>query len=539
MRTPSLLRSLVPVSLALTLAGCHTPMGAPPSPPPGGEVRVTLLHFSDYHAHAVPFFSEHQAGQGGIARAIGYIKKVKAQSPNVLVLSGGDMWNTGTPSWSDKYASDCTEWVWLGEHLAAMAFGNHDVDYGWDVFARCVQKAGFPVLSGNLVGADDKLLLGDQGKPYVVKQLGGVKVGVFALAGPDFKSLVKATNLPTGARFTDGMAAAKEIVKALRETERVDAVVFIGHQDRETDFAMAKAVPGIDVILGSHSHYKGAMQQIEGTSTYFISPFQYLNYLSQVELVLRVAQPGQQGQQGTKVVSATGKLVRMEASQPEDTELASRVAALQKDLEADPVYKDRFQVIGSAAVELALDDIDRSESVLGNFAMDVFRTRARAHLALSTASSFRASIPPGPIRLEDYLTALPYKNKILTVQLTGAQVQSLLDFAAEKRGSDNFGVTSGARYAIAGGRATEIALVKDPMASPPQYEALQPGSTYTVATTDYLANIATGYKDQFSGAPKTDTGDIVNDVVIDFIKKNSPVSARVEGRITIKDPPSP
>lgn len=492
-------------------------------------MRLTLLHFSDYHAHAVPFFSEHQAGQGGIARAIGYIKKVKAQSPNVLVLSGGDMWNTGTPSWSDKYAGDCTEWVWLGEHLSAMAFGNHDVDYGWDVFARCGKKAGFPVLSGNLVGADDKLLLGDQGKPYVVKQLGGVKVGVFALAGPDFKSLVKATNLPVGARFTDGMAAAQQIVRALRETERADVVVFIGHQDRETDFAMAKAVPGIDVILGSHSHYKGAMQLIEGTSTYFISPFQYLNYLSQVELTLR----------NNKVASVSGKLVRMEASLPEDSELAPRVAALQKDLEADPAYKDRFQVIGSAAVELALDDIDRGESVLGNFAMDIFRQRAKAHLALSTASSFRASIPPGPIRLEDYLTALPYKNKILTVQLTGAQVQSLLDFAAEKRGSDNFGVTSGARYAIAGGRATEIALVKDPMSGSPVYEALQPAGTYTVATTDYLANIATGYKDQFSGAPKTDTGDIVNDVMIDFIKKNSPVSARVEGRITIKDPPSP
>jgi 5'-nucleotidase len=507
-------------------------MGAPPSPPPSDEVRLTLLHFSDYHAHAVPFFSEHQANQGGIARAIGYIKKVKAQSPNVLVLSGGDMWNTGTPSWSDKYAGDCTEWVWLGEHLSAMAFGNHDVDYGWDVFSRCVQKAGFPVLSGNLIGADDKLLLGDRGKPYTVKQLGGVKVGVFALAGPDFKSLVKATNLPTGARFTDGMAAAQQIVRALRETERVDVVVFIGHQDRETDFAMARAVPGIDVILGSHSHYKGAMQLIEGTSTYFISPFQYLNYLSQVELTLR----------GNKVALVSGKLVRMEASQPEDPELAARVATLQKDLEADPVYKDRFQVIGAAAVELALDDIDRAESVLGNFAMDVLQKRAKAHLALSTASSFRASIPPGPIRLEDYLTALPYKNKILTVQLTGAQVQSLLDFAAEKRGSDNFGVTAGARYAIAGGRATEIALVKDPQGpttSPPLYEALQPAGTYTVATTDYLANIATGYKDQFAGAPKTDTGDIVNDVVIDFIKKNSPVSARLEGRITIKDPPSP
>ncbi len=294
---------------------------------------------------------------------------------------------------------------------------------------------------------------------------------------------------------------------------------------------MAKAVPGIDLILGTHSHYKGSFMRIPDTQTYFISPYQYLNYLSQVELVFR----------GNKLSAVFGKLVRMSENVLEDPALAANVTSLQKDLEQDPTYSAKFMVIGSSAVELDTENLDRGESVLGNFAMDIARVSASAHAAFSSASSFRASIPPGPIRMEDYLTALPYKNKILTFQMTGAQVQALLDLSASKQGSDNFGVTSGARYAIAGGRATEIALVKDPMGmtSPPQYEALQPGSTYTVATTDYLANIATGYKDQFAGAPKTDTGDIVNDVVIDFIKKNSPVSARVEGRVTIKDPPSP
>jgi 5'-nucleotidase len=513
------------------LTACHLPRAAPSPAPAAGEVRLTLLHFSDYHAHAVPFFSEHQRDQGGIARALGYIKQVKATAPNVLVLSGGDMWNSGTPAWSDRYASDCSEWTWLGEHLTAMAFGNHDVDYGWDVFASCARRAGFPVLSGNLVDGADKLLLSDGGKPYVVRQLGGIKVGLFALSGPDFPSLVKPTNLPPGARFTDGIAAAQRIVRALRETEQVNVVVFFGHQSREADFAMARAVPGIDVILGSHSHYKGALQAIEGTSTYFISPFQYLNYLSQVELVLR----------GGRLVNVSGRLVRMDPTLAADPDVAARVARMQRDLEADPRYADRFQVIGAAAVELALDGIDRGESVLGSFAMDIARTAARAHLMLSTASSFRASIPPGPIRLEDYLTALPYKNRLLTVQLSGAQVQALLDLAAENYGSDGFGVTSGARYTIAGGRATDIALARpsDPTASPPQYEALEPARRYTVATTDYLANVAAGYKDLFAGAPRRDTGLVINDTILDFIKKNSPVSARLEGRITVQDPPSP
>lgn len=531
------------------LGGCHTPRRAPPAPPASsvpsvptvpsvGEARVTLLHFSDYHAHAVPFFSEHQSGQGGIARALAYIKKVKATAPGVLVLSGGDVWNAGTPAWSDKYARDCTEWTWLGEHLSAMAFGNHDVDYGWDPFSRCVQRGGFPVLSGNLVGSDGKLLLTDGGKPYVVKQVGragagpGLKIGIFALSGPDFATLVKPGNLPAGARFTDGIQAALRIVRALRETEHVDVVVSIGHQSREADFELARAVPGIDVILGSHSHYKGELERIAGTSTYFISPFQYLNYLSQVELV----------QRDGKLAAVTGKLVRIDGALGEDPEIAARVRRMQQDLEADPLYKDRFQVIGRAAVELSLDGIERGESVLGNFAMDVFRSAARAHLALSTASSFRASIPPGPIRMEDYLTALPYKNSLYTAQLSAAQVQALLDLVVTKRGSDGFGVTSGVRYVIAGGRATNITLVKNPgEAGDPddrgdraQYEPLAPGRTYTVATTNFLARTAAGYKEQLGAA--TDTGQIFNDLLIGHIKKNSPVSAALDGRVTVKDP---
>src|SRR4051812_45935569 len=54
------------------------------------EVKVTLLHFSDYHSHAVPYFSEHAADQGGIARTMAYVQRRKAELPNVLLLNGGD-----------------------------------------------------------------------------------------------------------------------------------------------------------------------------------------------------------------------------------------------------------------------------------------------------------------------------------------------------------------------------------------------------------------------------------------------------------------
>src|SRR5439155_3387304 len=100
---------------------------------------------------------------------------------------------------------------------------------------------------------------------YAVFQRNGVRVGVFAIAGADFGKLVSTP----GFTFTSPIDAAREAVRALRERERVDAVVMIGHQHREDDFALAAAVPGIDLILGTHTHVKEELRQIPGTSTWF------------------------------------------------------------------------------------------------------------------------------------------------------------------------------------------------------------------------------------------------------------------------------
>ena len=63
--------------------------------------RVTILHFTDYHSHAVPFLADGEKNVGGIVRAIGYLRPL-AKEPGTLVLSGGDMMNKGAPAWSDS-----------------------------------------------------------------------------------------------------------------------------------------------------------------------------------------------------------------------------------------------------------------------------------------------------------------------------------------------------------------------------------------------------------------------------------------------------
>jgi 5'-nucleotidase len=316
--------------------------------------------------------------------------------------------------------------------------------------------------------------------------------------------------------------AARQVVQALRENEHVNAVVLIGHALYEDDLALAQAVPGIDLIFGSHSHRREELTHIPGTKTVIISPSQYLTYISKVALTFTDG----------VLSDISGGLVRMGNDVPEDPAIARQVAQMRADLEADPQYASLFQVIGEAGVELSTQGQLIEESALGNFIMDIFRSTVQTHLALSTASSFREPIPPGMIREEELRAALPYKNRILVYTLSGTQIQNLLDYSISRSGSDFFSQVSGVRFRIVANQAIDIQVLKDPANSAAGYGPLDPVANYTVATTDFQGLVAGGYKDIFAPATYQDTGIDVRDRVRSFIQTQSPVAARLDRRIT-------
>ena len=485
---------------------------------------VTLLHFSDYHSHAVPFYSEGEEGTAGIARAIAYLKPF-ANDPTALIFGGGDSMNRGSPAWSDKY--QCAEWPWFNGIVDAMALGNHDADYGPDVFAKCRAGITYPILSANILDAGGQPLFQSGGKTTLVSDVNGVKIGVFALAGPDFDRLVKPEMRPAaGATFADRTQAARQIVQALREQERVNAVVLIGHAMYEDDVALAQAVPGIDLIFGTHSHREEGLTRIPGTNTVIVSPFQYLTYVSKVELTFA----------GGQLSGVKGDLVRMSNKLPQDPEIAGKVTQMQADLQADPQYAPLFQPIGEAAVALSTEGQVTGESVFGNFAMDIARSAGGAHVALSTSSTFREPVGMGTILEEELRAAIPYKNKLLVFQMSGAQMQKVLDYSVSRSGSDFFSQVAGVRFAVADGRATNVQVLKDPKNPAAGYVPLDPAATYDVVTSDFQALVAGGYKELFAGLTSRDTGLDLRDQVRSFIQANSPVTAKLDGRISAGTP---
>ncbi len=484
------------------------------------RATVTLLHFSDYHSHAVPLYSEGQADTAGIARLIAYLQPY-ANDPNSLILSGGDMMNLGAPAWSDKYR--CAEWKWFNGIVDAMAFGNHDADYGPQEFAACRDTIKYPILSANTLDAAGKPLFQYDGKTYKVFKTGGVKIGVFALAGADFERLIRPNMRPaTGAVFADRIAVARQVVAALREQEHVNAVVLIGHALREDDIALAQAVPGIDIIFGSHSHRKEDLFNIPGTSTWMISPFQYATYVSNLKLEFTDG----------ALSSVGGGLVRMDHGLLPEPRIVKMVDKMQADLQADPKYAALFQPIGAAQVELGTAGQFTGEAVLGDFVLDIARDAVKAQMLVATASGFREPIPPGTITEEAFRTAMPYPNRLLVYTMTGAQIQSLLNYSVSRAGSDFFSQVSGVRFTIAGDKASAIQVLKDAANSAAGYAPLDSAASYSVATSDFQGKVAGGYKDIFAPAPFRDSGIAdMRDLVRAYIKAHSPVTAQLDGRI--------
>ena len=127
-------------------------------------------------------------------------------------------------------------------------------------FRRCSPR--IPTLAGNDATLADLQRLTKEGviRRYLVIERGGIRFGIFGVLGKEAMIYTSGGAVT----FADAIETAREMVKILRETEKVDVVIALSHggvvkgkDGRYTDgedVRLAKAVPGIDVVIGGHSH---------------------------------------------------------------------------------------------------------------------------------------------------------------------------------------------------------------------------------------------------------------------------------------------
>ncbi|MBU0494627.1 MAG: bifunctional metallophosphatase/5'-nucleotidase [Chloroflexi bacterium] len=477
-----------------------------PPPAAAGEIKLTILHTNDTHGHLDAFrIAEFPDPVGGVARRATLVAQIRQETPNVLLVDGGDVHQGILMADTFKGEPDIQFMNTLGYDV--MGLGNHDLDWGWATLQARQSAARFPIVNANLV-------ISDTGKPaltpYVIKEVAGLKIAFTSLAGPDFRTLVKPENI-SGLRFADPIATAQALVPELRQ--QADLVVVLGHEMVNDDQALAAAVPGIDVIIGGHEHIR-LNEAVRVGDTVLVEAWQFGAFVGRLDLTVR----------GGQVVAANYRLIPVANSIAPDPAIAAEVQLLVVQLKEQK--PERFAVLGEALVDITDTNVRRQEAAIGNFATDVMRAAAQADVALSTSSSFLNSIFKGPITVNDLTEAMPYQNSLVTVRLTGAQVQQVLTVSAQNIGKGNFCQVSGVRFTIAGDQVTDIQVGGAP---------LDAARLYLVATTNYQGGIAAGYKDIFAaGQGYTDTGQDVGQLIVDYIQSHQQVGARVEGRITVQ-----
>ncbi len=266
-------------------AGAIALIGGEPAGAADGNKTFTILHTNDLHSNLIgmgpasdytPFTLNDDTTRGGFARLATLMATRKDARKNqgpVLILDGGD-YSMGTAFGAAIRETGGELQLLSLMGYDATTFGNHDFDLGPEGLAKAISvasKAGrLPAVVGsNTDFSKDDATLSDLQRlakagvirRYTVIERGGIRFGIFGLMG---KESIFYTSGAGAITFPDAIETAKEMVAVLRETEKVDVIICLSHggveQNKDGTFTngedvrLAKAVPGIDVVIGAHTH---------------------------------------------------------------------------------------------------------------------------------------------------------------------------------------------------------------------------------------------------------------------------------------------
>jgi len=400
--------------------------------------------------------------------------------------------------------------------------GNHEFDFGQQVLTERIKEARFPVLGANVRGLG---LI----KPYVIKKVNGLRVAIIGVVTADTPTHTSPKNV-AGLKFSPPAEAVANCLKELKG--KADLVVVLSHIGYQEDRALAAQVPGIDVIVGGHSHTKVTTPE-RINQTVIVQAWEHGKVLGVLDLDLKDG----------KIVKYSGRLVEIKpGSGPVDAKVLEIVARYSQQVNA---LLDR--PVGKTEVDLNGEQVRLRETNLGDLVADIMRRATGADVALLNGGTIRTSIRRGEIKAKDIYTVLPFDNYLVAIRMTGRQLKQALEHGVSglPEGSGRFPQVSGlsfncSRGAPPGSRVREVLVGGQP---------LQPGKVYVVATHDFLAAGGDGYR-SFGEALKAGTGfrllggaltskNLVynnpgvwlRDLVIDYLKSRPAISPATEGRI--------
>ena len=221
------------------------------------KIKITILHTNDVHSRIDPFPMDGSRlqGLGGAASRASMIKSVRKAESHVLLLDSGDIFQ-GTP-YFNLYKGEIEMKTMSALGYDASTIGNHDFDGGLELLkSQLTNHATFPLINSNYELKDTPMH--NQVKKYMIKNEGGVRIGIFAL-GIELTGLV-ADALVGNAKYLDPIAEGNKITAILKNEEHCDYIICLSHlgyaykDQKISDQRIAPLLSHVDLILGGHTH---------------------------------------------------------------------------------------------------------------------------------------------------------------------------------------------------------------------------------------------------------------------------------------------
>ena len=456
-----------------------------------------------------------------------------------LLLDGGDV-NTGMPE------SDLQDAVpdFKGMNLLgydAMAVGNHEFDKPPAVLAMQRKLAAFPMLSANIYQGGERMFA-----PYHLFNLGGVRVAVMGLTTEDTQRLGNPANMP-GVEFRNPIQEAAKLVPALRaKADVVIAATHMGHYEdgrhgiqAPGDVEMARAVKGIDLVVGGHTQNPACMRAENAVDTAYVpgaacqpdrqngawivqahewgkyvgrADFQYRNgnftLVKYTLIPINLKKPVTDANGSTRLVHYASPI----------TEHPEMLALLQP-----------YQQFGQAKLLVPVGSIDaklegdrtvvrKTATNLGVLIGHANMAKTRSDFAVVNSGGIRDSVQPGTVTYKDVLKVQPFGNTLATLSLTGAEVLDYLHAAVRMNpGAGGFAHFSGVKMVVTGDKADQVRINGAP---------IDTNKTYRMVINSFMAVGGDGYPNMTSHASYVNTGFVDADVLRSFLTDNSPLQTQ-------------
>ncbi len=452
---------------------------------------------------------------------------VNGNSGRTLIVSCGDNYQGSVLSNMLRGVPVMSAFNNIGVEVSGL--GNHDFDWGLDTVTK-PGIANYPIICANLLdkGTNERVF-----EPYKIFEKDGVKIAVVGAVTEELMNIVLADyvkDYKVGSIVDNVEQAAKEA--RAKGAQIVIALIHAG------DNRNLKTAPVFDVAnqLGGAG---GVVDAVLGGGTHDL-----VNTTAANGTTMAIAGSYGKGFINMKITRHTDGTLAFDTSYIDGDTAGTvfpygyKALAPVIDQAINNIVNDAktevgpvaSQKLGEADTDLTIFMADSpwGESLAGNWVCDVLKAKVDADFAFINKGAMRIDIPRGDITMGTMYTFMPFDNTIMTADLTGAQIKTLLEQAVDDGGK---GIqAAGLIFVYDPGAPSGGRIVSISKSDGTPVNMTDTSKTYKVATNDFMSTGGDGF-DVYKTVTSINTNIPVRETLAQNIQQSGHITAQVQGRI--------